>query len=88
MASDYDLVVANFKMKLKVRCCPRASVFVLTWINLGNRKSSPVFPTQIDRKFAALNLIDCKRDTIANDTKEGLLVTVEEGPGGDREIQI
>ena len=24
MASDYDLVLANFKMKLKVECCPRS----------------------------------------------------------------
>ncbi len=24
MASDYDLVLANFKMKLKVECCPKS----------------------------------------------------------------
>ena len=24
MASDYDLVLANFKMKLKVRCSPKS----------------------------------------------------------------
>ena len=23
MVSEYDLVLANFKMKLKVRCCPK-----------------------------------------------------------------
>ena len=44
-----------------------------------------MFQTQIGGKFAALNLIDCKRDTIANDINEGLLVTVEEILGGNRE---
>ena len=44
-----------------------------------------VFQTQIGGKFAALSLIDCKRDTVANDIKEGLLVTVEEITGGYRE---
>ena len=50
-----------------------------------NQKLNQVFQTQIGGKFAALNLIDCKRDTIANDIKEGLLVTVEEIPGRNRE---
>ncbi len=57
----------------------------MTWINLRNQKLNQVFQTQIGGKFAALSLIDCKRDTVANDIKEGLLVTVEEVPGGNRE---
>ena len=60
---------------------------LLSWMNLRNQKLSQVFQTQIGGKFAALNLIDCKRDTIANDINERLLLTVEEIPGGNRENQ-
>ena len=70
-ASDYDLVLANFKMKLKAGYCSKTipSVFVLTWINLRSQKLSQVFQTQIGGKFAALNLIDREIDTVANDIK-------------------
>ena len=55
---------------------------MLTWINLRNQKlSQVVFRTQIGGKVAALNLIDREIDTIANDIKEGILITVEEVPG-------
>ena len=85
MASDYYLVAANFKMKLKVRCCPKSICIRFDLDKLRNQKLSQVFQTQIGGKVAALNLVDCKRDTIVNDINEGLLVTVEEVPGGNRE---
>ncbi len=77
MASDYDLVLANFKMKLKAGCCSKRIRICLTWIKLRNQKLSQVFQTHIGGKFAALNLIDREIDSIGNDIKEGLLVTVE-----------
>ena len=73
MASDYDIVLANFKMKLNVECCPKSILIRFTWINLRNQKLSQVFQTQIGGRFAALNLIDREIDTIANDIKVRLL---------------
>ena len=70
MASDYDLVLANFKMKLKVECCPKS---IRIRFHLDNQKLSRVFQTQIGGKFAALDLIDREIDTIANDIKVELL---------------
>ena len=72
MPSDYDFVLANFKMKLNVRSCPKS---ICIRFDLDKIKELiQVFQTQIGGKFAAINLIDREIDTIANDMKEGLLV--------------
>ena len=58
--------------------------FLPSMCRLSNHKLSQVFQTQIGGKSAALNLIDREIDTLANNTKEGLLVTFEEVPGMKR----
>ena len=78
------LCLQTSRWSWKPGAVPRAFVFILTWINLSNHKLSQVFQTQIAGKFAPLNLIDRGIDTVANDIKEGLLVTVEEIPGSKR----
>ena len=66
------LCLQTSRWSWKPGAVPRASVFVLTWINLSNHKLSQVFQTQIGGNFAALNLIASEIDTIANGIKEGL----------------
>ena len=69
MASDNDLVLANFKLKLNAECCSKSIHIRFDLINLRNHKLSQVFQHQISGKFAALILIDREIDPIANDIK-------------------
>ena len=78
--SDYDLVLANFRMKLEVRCCPKSIRICFDLDTLKEPEIEPGVPDSDCWKLAAFNLIDREIDTIANDIKEGLLVTVEEVP--------
>ena len=77
MASGYDLVLANVKMKLEAGCCSKSIRIRFDLDKLEEQENESVFQTQIGGKFAALNLIDREIDIIANDIKEGLVVTVE-----------
>ena len=82
MAGDYDILLTNFEMKLKVRCCPKSIriPFDMDTLKVRYLTLTKVFQTQIGGEFAALNLIHREIDTIANEIIEGLLVTVEEVP--------
>ena len=77
MASDYDLVIANFKMKVKVECCPKSIRIRIQLDKLKEPEIESGIPEscslQIGGKLAALNLIDRDIDIIANDIKVGLL---------------
>ena len=82
MASDYDIVLANFKMKLKVECCPNS---IRIRFQLDKLKEPEIESGVPDSDWWKVHNPQSEIEAIANDIKEGLLVTVEEVPGGNGE---
>ena len=78
IASDYDIVLENFKMKLKVRRCPKSPRIRFDLDKLKDPEIVEVLQTKIGGKCAALNMTDHEIDTIAKYIEEEPLETVEE----------
>ena len=84
IGSDHDMVLANFKLKLKAKRSPKSSRISFDLDQLKDPEIAHAYQARVGGKFAALNLIDQDIDTLANHTKEVLLTTAQEVLGKRR----
>ena len=78
ISSDHDLMMTTFKLKLKVKHCPKIPCICFNLEKLKDPEVTKVFQTHVGGKFAALNLIDSDVNMLAGNIKEALLTTAEE----------
>lgn len=75
VSSDHNLVLSTFKMKLNSKYSPKSPCIHSDLGKLKDPEIVEVFQAQIGDKFAALNLLDSKVDTIKTSTSSSKVQT-------------
>ena len=84
VGSDHDLVLLNFKIRLKKKNQPNQPRIRFDLDKLKDPEIVEVFQAQLGGRFAALSLLDGDIDALTNNFNETVLKTAEEVIGRQR----